>query len=436
MKHGRWTLACVIACAASLLRPAVAQEAPGGYPSTGAPPPSIGAPPSGLPGPPVQPEAVSRPADWPGGNPAGGDPFGPPSDSNGLGSSSPAAPYDPNKSQLIEGAQVLANVNSEVILYSEVAGFVNDVLVSNADKIPPEQMEQQRDMLTAMRMRQLVETKLLYGDAKRTIQGKNAEGWTKLVEDVGKEFEGRELSRQMKRAKVGTRAELDVMFARMGTSVDREKRAFVERAIASQWLHQQTESNEADLPPQQLWKYYADHVADYSYPAEVRWEHMMTKLARYEEAESRRRLCIMGNRVVREGIPFAEVAKRESQGPDAASGGLHDWTKLDDLSVVDTHVSAELRHALETLPLGGMSQVIKDSQGYHIVRVLERKPAGQTPFDQVQAAIKNKLQQELGNKKMDDFVAKLQRNATVRTVFDNTPLMERLVEQEQRQKQR
>lgn len=345
-------------------------------------------------------------------------------------------PYDPNKSQLIQGAQVLANVNSEVILYSEVAGFVNDVLVTNADKIPPEQVEQQREMLTAMRMRQLIETKLLYGDAKRTIQAKNAEGWSKLVEDIGKDFESRELQRQIKRAKIGTRAELDAMFAKMGTSVEREKRAFIERAIASQWLHQQTESNEAELPPQELWRYYADHVADYTYPAEVRWEHMMTKMARYEEADSRRRLCIMGNRVVREGIPFAEVAKRESQGPDAASGGLHDWTKLDELSVGPTHVSPELRHALETLPIGGMSQVIEDSQGFHIVRVLERKPAGQTPFDQVQAEIKAKLQQDLGNKKMDEFVAKLQRNATVRTVFDNTPLMERLVEQERQQKQR
>jgi len=399
----------------------VAQGVPEGYPSTGAPPPSIGAPPSGLPGPPVQPQAVSRPADWP-----GADAFAPTGN----------APYDPAKSQLLVGAQVLATVNSEVILYSEVAGFVNDVLVSNADKIPPEHMDQQRDVLTAMRMRQLVETKLLYADAKRTISGKNAEGWDKLVQDVGKEFETRELPRQMKRAKVGSRAELDAMFAKMGTSVEREKRSFVERAIAQQWLQQQTLSKDSELPPQELWKYYTDHAADYSYPAEVRWEHMMTKIARYQEKESRNRLAMMGNRVVREGIPFAEVAQRESDGPDAANGGRHDWTKLDELGTGDAHLSIELRKALESLPIGGMSQIIEDSQGYHIVRVIERKPAGRTPFDQVQAEIKEKLQQDIGNKKMDEYVEKLRKEATIRTVFDGTPLMQQLVEQEKKQKLR
>ncbi len=427
--YSGWALSVVAVCAAT--RIGVGQEVPSGYPSTGAPPPMLGAPPSGLPGPPVQPEAVSRPADWP-----GGEAFGPPQDPYASTAPIGAVPYDPNKSQLIAGAQVLANINSEVILYSEVAGFVNDVLITNADKIPPEQVEKQREMLTAMRMRQLIETKLLFADAKRTIRGKNEEGWNKLVEDVGKEFEGRELKRQMKRAKAGSRAELDAMLHKMGTSVDREKRSFVERAIASQWLQQQTESNEAELPPQELWKYYSDHVADYSYPAEVRWEHLMTKVSRYEESKSRNRLAMMGNRVVREGIPLSEVAKRESEGPDASSGGQHDWTKLDDLGTGVTHVSAELRHALETLPVGGLSQIIEDSQGYHIVRVLERKPAGRTPFDEVQAEIKLKLQQDIGNKKMDEYLAKLQKHATVRTVFDGTPLMQQLVEQEQRQKLR
>jgi parvulin-like peptidyl-prolyl isomerase len=336
---------------------------------------------------------------------------------------------------MLTGAQVLANVNSEVILYSEVAGFVNDVLVNNADKIPPDQVDKQRELLTVMRMRQLIETKLLYGDAKRTIQGRSEEGWGKLVDAVSKDFEINELKSLMKKAKVKTRAELDAKFNSMGTSVEREKRAYIERAIASQWLRQQTESQSEELPPQELWKHYADNVKDYAYPAQVRWEHLMTKKERYQEEEARRKLHMMGNQVF-DGAPLAEVAKQHSQSPDAKNGGQHDWTTVDTLAGGTALASAELRNALETLPIGALSQVIEDSQGYHIVRVLERRPAGVTPFDEVQATIRNRLQAEIGNKKMDVFLSKLQRGATIRTAFDNTEIMAAVIEQENLQKKR
>lgn len=421
----------VVSCCAV----SAAQDVPSGYPTTGAPAPAIGAPPSGLPVPPEVPEAVSRPDDWPGGSASPGAVFAPPIGAFDAPVTQNVIPYDPSKSMMLESAQVLANVNSEVILYSEVAGFVNDAIANYGSKIPPDKLEYQRQGLIVMRMQQLIETKLLYADAKRTISGKSAEGWQKLNDAVAKEFETNEVKKLVKRAKVKSRAELDEKFKAMGTSVEREKRAFIERAIAGHWLSEQTKSKDTELPPQELWKYYSDHQADYRYPAQVRWEHLMTKPQRYEEAEARRRLCLLGNQIV-DGAPLAEVAKQNSDGPDRTSGGQHDWTTLDDLVVGDTHVSAEMRHALETLPVGAMSKVIEDAEGFHIVRVLERKPAGQTPFDEVLVEIRKKLQDEVGNKKMDEFMAKLQRDATIRTAFDGTEIMAKVLEQQEKHKQR
>lgn len=429
--HGCGAFIVVVACCAQ----SFAQDVPPGYPTTGAPAPAIGAPPSGLPGPPVQPEAVSRPDDWPGGSAAPGDVFAPPLGAYDAPVAQNVIPYDPAKSLMLESAQVLANVNSEVILYSEVAGFVNDVLLNHADQIPPEQLEKQRQLLIVMRMRQLIETKLLYADAKRTITEKNAEAWQKFQDAAAKDFEANEVKRLLKRAKLKTRPELEAKFRAMGTSVEREKRAYMERVIASQWLGQQTESKDTELPPQELWKHYAEHIADYSYPTQVRWEHLMTKPERYEEAKARNRLCALGNQVC-DGAPFAAVAKQHSDGPDKTSSGQHDWTTLDDLAVGDTHVSAAMRHALETLPVGALSQVIEDAEGYHIVRVLERKPAGTKPFEEVVVEIRKKLRDDIGNKKMDEFMAKLQKDATIRTAFDKTEIMAMVLEQEKKQKEK
>ena len=41
-----------------------------------------------------------------------------------------------------------------------------------------------------------------------------------------------------------------------------------------------------------------------------------------------------------------------------------------------------------------MSHGIESEQGFHIVRVLERKEAGRTPFTEAQAKIREKLEAE------------------------------------------
>ena len=52
-----------------------------------------------------------------------------------------------------DGTRILARIGSEAILESEVAGAVNEVLEKNKDKIPPDQLEAQRELLVQRRLK-------------------------------------------------------------------------------------------------------------------------------------------------------------------------------------------------------------------------------------------------------------------------------------------
>jgi peptidyl-prolyl cis-trans isomerase C len=78
-----------------------------------------------------------------------------------------------------------------------------------------------------------------------------------------------------------------------------------------------------------------------------------------------------------------------------------------------------LDRALFELPIGQLSPIIEDETGYHIIRVLERHPAGRTPFTEVQKEIKKKLQEEKRKAAFAEYVARLRREIPVWTIYDH-----------------
>ena len=100
---------------------------------------------------------------------------------------------------------------------------------------------------------------------------------------------------------------------------------------------------------------------------EVRWEQLMIRFDQYSTLEdANREIAKMGNNVLR-GQSLADVAQSSSHGPNARKGGYHDWTRID--SVKPDAVA----QALRSLPKGRLSQIIRSQNGFHIVRVIDRR---------------------------------------------------------------
>ena len=302
----------------------------------------------------------------------------------------------------------MANIDGEIILASEVLPAVDRVLAERGSQIPASQRDVARAALAKQRLEQLIELRLIYNEAMRNIPEENRGS----VEDqLNEQFYRAELKRQMELADAKTVQEYDEHLRESGDSLERTKHRFRIEVLAQQWLFREA-TDESEITHDEMLAYYREHEDEYRFPSRVRWEQLTARFDRVADRdEARRKIAWLGNQVI-DGVALADVAKSYSDGPTARSGGQWEWTSQGSLA------STVLDEALFALPVGQLSPILEDQQGVHIVRVLERQQAGQTPFLEAQVAIKENIRQERKRAARQEYVDNLRERARIWTIFD------------------
>lgn len=123
--------------------------------------------------------------------------------------------------------------------------------------------------------------------------------------------------------------------------------------------------------------YYRSHEAEFRHPEQVRAAQIVVKTA--ED----------GARILEElkkGKPFEELARAHSFTPEAGQGG--------DLGFLERGVlPPPLEEAFWKLPAGKQTPVIQTDYGYHVVKVLERRPERTEPLEEARPRILKELTQ-------------------------------------------
>jgi len=302
----------------------------------------------------------------------------------------------------------LARVGPLVILSGEINASVNEVMERNKDKIAPEQIELQRKLLIKQRLMQKIETVLVYLDAKRTIP---AEGFPQIEESLAERFNTVGVKDMMKRAKVKTRAEMDEKLLALGTSLEREKRNFMQSMLAKQWIREQINLDE-EVTHHQMQDWYRQHLTEFEKPARARWEELKVSFSSHStRREAYAAIISMGNRV-QQRVPLAQVAAAESDGATSADGGRQDWMTKGSL------VCDELDCALFGLRIGQLSPIIESNYGFYIIRVTQREEASRTPFREAQTEIREKIRQQRVREQLQAYITRLRKQTPVWTIFD------------------
>ena len=308
-----------------------------------------------------------------------------------------------------EGTQILARVGSEVVLACEVLPAVNSFIESRKNDIPPNQLEAVRKHRTQEQLQQIIGYKLIYIDARREVAAESFPGIQAKLADY---FDKVEIERLMKLSKANSRDELDEKFRRIGSSLYREKQAFMERMLAQEWVRQKVKF-EGQIQASDIVAYYREHSEEFEQPAQARWEELMVRFNKYpNKSAAYDAIAQMGNEILH-GKALAELAKAKSDGPTAQEGGRRDWTTKGSL------VATELDGALFGLPVGELSQIIETKFGFHIIRVVERKEASRTPFVEAQVNIRDKIRENKSKDQYQAFVEKLRTRTPVTTIFDD-----------------
>jgi len=173
------------------------------------------------------------------------------------------------------------------------------------------------------------------------------------------------------------------------------------------------------LPPAtdaEVEKFYAAHPDKFALPERARVAHILLEIPQgataSQKAELQKKLEAIRFEIEAETVTFADAAAKYSQDEKtAAKGG--------DMGVIArARLPKPFADALFSTRPGTVSPVLESQSGYHIVKALEIKPAGQATLEEAKPAILQLLGQEAKQTARNRFVAALKDKAVIETFMD------------------
>jgi hypothetical protein len=314
--------------------------------------------------------------------------------------------------RVLDPTEIIAVVGDQAILSGELLPTANQMLEKFQGQIPEAQLNQQRVLAVRQLLQRKIESKLVYLDFLRTIpEDKAKEAMEGIYKQIDEQFYQDQVEKLMEQLEVASLPALEEKLRAAGSSLNRQKQEFREQAIAQSMVGRKIESS-PEITHDQLLAEYQKEPEKYDIKSRACWEALTVLFEKFPDRLAAERAIVdMGNEVLR-GAPFAEVAKRSSQGTNASSGGSHTWTTRGAL------ISSVIDDAIFSLPIGQLSRILEDDSGFHIVRVTERENAHRIPFAEAQDEIREKLENEQRKEVITGYVQELREKTYVWTVFD------------------
>ena len=337
--------------------------------------------------------------------------------------------------ELEQPGRPVARVGEEIITYHDVIVLVREHRAfrelknayrtgSASDK---REAAKQFEMLYEATLQNLINRSLLVQEAKRHMGKKD----TKLLDQFNQAADGffhqAEIVPLLRQYQVDTEYQLKEKLAAQGRSLTQMQQDFRQMFLADQYLHSRLSTKvKVDLPD--LLKYYDEHVKkhDFDRPALITWREIVVEpiepttpaSARHDSTvlltsdrsgqDAARREALALLEKLRKGEDFAKLARKESDGPARSrnQGGLMETSP-------GGYGVPAVNQVLETLPIGQLSNVIEGPDGFHIVKVEKRRPAGPASFSEVNNQIKPILENAKFLEERNALLNKLRKNAVI-----------------------
>lgn len=157
-------------------------------------------------------------------------------------------------------------------------------------------------------------------------------------------------------------------------------------------------------------RYYDEHRERFAYPEEYQLSQIFVRPPRPEDigiAQGRAEAIVAA---LKQGESFDELALRFSEGPNAARGGRLGLVRQGELLPA-------IEQALANVPIGGITDVIEGPDGFHIIRVDDKKPRQFRPFEEVKSEIQSLVFQQKSEDQYQTWIADLKNKAFIDIKF-------------------
>jgi parvulin-like peptidyl-prolyl isomerase len=293
--------------------------------------------------------------------------------------------------------RVIVKVNGDIVTQSDFEGrqvaAVQQARI-NADQIPNFLRENNARIL-----QEAIDDLLLVQRAEE-LGMRRPEAMTRFVSEF--------VERIKKENKIADDQALQEQLRREGMTLDDLKRNIERSILRQQVLARELEAKIA-VPEADLKAEYESHKDGYTQPARVHLQEIVLKGdgAKQRAAELSAR--------VKAGEDFAALARAHSASATAASGG--------DLgALARSEMNAELGSTAFAMTPGQISEPLKTSDGYRILKLVDRTEGSVTPFEQVRGELRDRINQERWSKEYEHYLEGLRKDAVIDVRVREVPL--------------
>lgn len=195
---------------------------------------------------------------------------------------------------------------------------------------------------------------------------------------------------------------------KMGISLDTVRHQIRQQRSIQKLLEEKViddiEVTEADAK-----RYFDENQEMFDVPAQLKASHILVQVeenaSEAEKAEARKKIEGIRKEVT-EGADFAEMAKEKSDGPSGERGG--------DLGYFGRgQMVKPFEDAAFALKAGEISEIVETRFGFHIIKALDKKPAGKMSFDDAKPRIEQILQRQMAEKAVEAYIQSLTESAKI-----------------------
>lgn len=156
------------------------------------------------------------------------------------------------------------------------------------------------------------------------------------------------------------------------------------------------------ITPADVERLYNENIQQYSTPEQIRASHILFKTEGKDDAAVKTKAEDVLKQA-KAGADFAELAKKFSEDESNASNG-------GDLDYFGRgRMVPQFDDAAFALPAGQISELVKTEFGYHIIKVVEKKPGITRPIDEVRPQLTEQLQYQRAQAQATELAQNLER---------------------------
>ncbi|HLG54625.1 MAG TPA: peptidyl-prolyl cis-trans isomerase [Vicinamibacterales bacterium] len=155
------------------------------------------------------------------------------------------------------------------------------------------------------------------------------------------------------------------------------------------------------VPPTDIQQYYNDNIQQYQTPEQIRASHILLETTGKDEATVRKQAEAILQQV-KSGADFAELAKKvsEDKGSKANGGDLDYFGR--------GRMVPEFEEAAFKLQPGQISDLVKSQFGFHIIKLVDKRPGSTRSLDEVRGTIQQQLAMQTADQLISDRARQLE----------------------------